>query len=407
MSDNKIEWFADSPDALTQPLGFAAAATYCGIKKVPKRDLAVLCSQFPCSAAWSATKNQVVAAPVLISLSHLKENPSDMRALVLNSGNANAVTGERGLQDAYSMCTALAESFSQSGTASFRPNQTAVMSTGVIGEPLPISQILNALPALCQSAEQGLGGAAFADAMLTTDTCAKFGLIKSQGWTMGGAAKGSGMIHPNMATMLAVITTDAKVDHKTLQSALDTAVRRSFNRISVDGDTSTNDMVLVLANGASGVVPSSEDLQQSLDMICTELAKLIVRDGEGATKFVTIQVTGATDEDAAEAIARTVATSPLVKTSWFGEDANWGRILAAAGRAGTPIAPEKIELRINGLLLLKDGTPLPVAPADGNKALQPKEILVELDLGQGTGTVTYWTCDMSADYVRINSAYRT
>jgi glutamate N-acetyltransferase/amino-acid N-acetyltransferase len=398
-----------SGHALAVPKGFLAGAMHCGIKKRTRPDLGLLVSTTPCSAAWASTTNQVVAAPVLVSLEHLKQNPSAMRALVLNSGNANAVTGPQGLLDARTMCVTAAQGLSNAGLTAIAPEQIVVMSTGVIGQPLPMAKILEGLPQLCRGlGDSGHSGAsAFVDAMMTTDTRPKHALIQRPGWSLGGATKGSGMIHPNMATMLAVITTDALVDHNTLQRALHHAVRQSFNRISVDGDTSTNDMVVVLANGASGLEPSADEFQGCLTDLCTELAQMIVRDGEGASKFVTIRILGAATEDAAEAFARTIATSPLAKTSWFGQDANWGRILAAAGRAGPALDPNAVSLRINGIDLLHQGQPLPVSEADGNRALEPTDIVIELTVGQGPATVSYWTCDLSYDYVKINASYRS
>lgn len=403
--------------ALTHPRGFYAAATYCGIKKHPKRDLGVLASALPCQAAWSTTRNQVVAAPIVVSREHLNQSAQAIYALVLNSGNANAVTGPQGLDDARTMCaltaSALSAAAAQDSTHPLRsspklsPEQVVVMSTGVIGQPMPMHRVEEGLPEVCRTVNPSTGGSAFTEAMMTTDTCPKHGLVQGRGWSMGGAAKGSGMIHPNMATMLGVITTDACVSQATLQHLLSQAVRQSFNRISVDGDTSTNDMVLVLANGASGVTPSDAELGHALTSLCIALAKMIVRDGEGATKFVTLTVSGASSEADAELFARTIATSPLVKTSWFGQDANWGRILAAAGRAGPELDTQAVSLSINGLELVRGGTPLPVSDADGNRALAPKDISIELVVGKGLGTVTYWTCDLSHDYVKINGSYRS
>jgi glutamate N-acetyltransferase/amino-acid N-acetyltransferase len=395
----------DRKDALTAPKGFFASACHAGIKRSGKPDLAVLVSELPCNAAWVTTQNQIVAAPVLVSLEHLRQTDSDIHGLVLSSGNANAVTGEQGVLDAQEMChraaTALASRIPQ-----INGNSLAVMSTGVIGVPLPMEKVRANIETLCKSASSS-GGGDFAQAMMTTDTFSKYGFVEGRGWSIGGAAKGSGMIHPNMATMLGVLVTDATIEPTVLQKMLTRCVDQSFNRISVDGDTSTNDMVLLLANGASQTEPNHEEFEAALDALCRHLAKQIVRDGEGASKFVTLQINQCRNESEGSIIAKTIATSPLVKTSWFGQDANWGRILAAIGRAGPDIEPSRISLRINDLLVLQHGTPCPFSDEEGKKALAPVDINIEINLGLGFSSVTYWTCDLSHDYVQINSAYRT
>lgn len=392
-------------DALTAPKGFFASACQAGIKISGKPDLAILMSELPCTAAWASTQNQIVAAPVTVSLEHLQHDRSEIHALILNSGNANAVTGDQGLADAKEMCRLTADGLA-ARIKGVNTSNVVVMSTGVIGVPMPMEKVRAQMDNLCLSLSKP-GGALFAQAMMTTDTFAKFGLVAGTGWSIGGAAKGSGMIHPNMATMLGVLVTDVTMEQAVLQKMLSRCVDRSFNRISVDGDTSTNDMVLLLANGASEIEPDHDAFEAALDELCCHLAKQIVRDGEGASKFVTLIVNQCRNESQGVAIAKTIATSPLVKTSWFGQDANWGRILAAIGRSGADIDPSRISLRINELLVLQHGTPCPFSDEDGKKALAPQDITIEINLGIGFSSVTYWTCDLSHDYVQINSAYRT
>lgn len=400
----------------TLPKGFRAAGIAAGIKKNGKPDLALIASETDCVAAAVFTQNKVKAAPVIYDQRLMAEGHK-LRAVVINSGCANACTGEPGLRDCEEMAKLTADALSAGAVAPVAPHQVFVMSTGVIGVPLPMDKLRAGIPAAAQAlSESGLEAAAHA--IMTTDTLPKMaadditvaGDEKQGGPRMAhltGIAKGAGMIHPNMATLLAVVMTDAIVAPEVLKKALANAARKSFNRISVDGDTSTNDTLVVLANGASGLQPTPLEFEILLTSICTDLAKQIVRDGEGATKFITIEVTGARDERMAENIGRTIAKSPLVKTAFYGEDANWGRIIAAAGYSGEDVQPEKMSLWFGGVHVFAKGTPTQYDEAAATAAMKPREIVVRLDLGLGNAGATVWTCDFSHDYVTINGRYRT
>ena len=386
--------------SITSPKGFRASGVTAGIKQSGKPDLALVVSDVPGVCAAVFTQNRVQAAPVLISRQHVETHGDRMQAIVVNSGNANAVTGDRGLDNAASMTSSAASELD------IDAGQTMVMSTGVIGHQLPMEKvthgILDAIKALSYE-----GGHDAARSIMTTDTRPKEVAVKIGAVTIGGMCKGAAMIHPNMATMLGVITTDAKVERTALQAALNAAVNVSFNRISVDGDTSTNDTVIVLANGMSGVAPEPADFQEALSYVCAELAKMIVRDAEGASKFITLTVSGARSEAEAHQVASTIATSPLVKTAIYGRDANWGRVLAAAGRSGVAIEPARISLMFGALTVLKEGTPLAFDEAEALRILTEKDIDIALDLGQGTASTTMWTCDLTHEYVSLNADYRT
>lgn len=399
--------------SVTSPAGFTAAATACGLKESGNLDLAILYSENDSTAGGVFTRNQVVAAPVILDRQVLADNPSQIRGIVANAGNANACTGEGGL--------AAARQTQEKAAALLgcRPDQLLVLSTGVIGAPLPVRKISAGLRIAIKALKPS-GGPKLAQAIMTTDTRPKQLAVKvtlPEGEvSIGGVAKGSGMIHPNMATMLAVLTTDAALASGPLQDLLSAAVERTFNRISVDGDTSTNDTVLLLANGASGVLvddaASLTLFARALEYICAELAKMIVRDGEGASKFVTIWVTGAADARAAHAVAETIATSPLVKTALAGSDPNWGRILAAAGRAGVSLDQSSLALWIANsdqarLQLVAGGSPTGYAELEAAAIFARPEIHIQLDLGQGEAEDTMWTTDLTHDYVTINADYRT
>ncbi len=407
--------------SVTTPAGFTAVAVPAGLKKENQLDLALVFSERDCVCTAVFTQNQVVAAPVIVDRETLAQNKTAIRAVVANAKNANACTGEPGLANAR-------ETQRLAATAlGIRPDQVLLLSTGVIGVQLPMDKIRAGVETAGKILQRGGaeaqrgGGEDAARAIMTTDTRPKHlavtvelpggGLV-----TIGGMAKGAGMIHPNMATMLAVITTDAQVAPDMLDRLLDTAVNQSFNRISVDGDTSTNDTVLLLANGASGTAVADEQsltlFGEGLNFVCAELAKMIVRDGEGATKFVEIHVTGAANDEDAHAIANTIATSPLVKTAFAGSDPNWGRILAAAGRAGIPFVQNKTSLWVSApgaarLQLVAQGTPTDFQEADATHIFAQPEFAVELAVGMGVGTAVVWTCDLSHDYVSINADYRT
>jgi glutamate N-acetyltransferase/amino-acid N-acetyltransferase len=401
---------------VTSPRGFQAGVAACGLKKERAQDLALLYSEQASTAAGVFTTNQVAAAPVLLDREVLAGeggNRERICGVVANAGNANACTGAPGLWAARQMQQSAAFALG------CRPEQVLVLSTGVIGVQLPMPQINAGIDAAAKrlSAERG---AAAAKAIMTTDTFPKQMALRvplpDGVVTIAGMAKGAGMIHPNMATMLAVLTTDAAIAARPLQSMLSAAVDRSFNRISVDGDTSTNDTVLLLANGASNVAVSDEaaeaDFMQGLNRLCVALAKMIVRDGEGASRFVHIRINGAATDEDARAVAATIATSPLVKTAFAGGDANWGRILAAAGRAGATFDQSQTALWIGNpgreaLQLVEGGTPTAYDEAEATAIFAQTEIDIHLDLGAGEGEGTMWTCDLTHDYVTINAAYRT
>lgn len=393
---------------VTAPRGFKAAGISCGIKKNQLPDLALIYSEVPAEAAGIFTTNQVQAAPIILSKEYLKKGKA--QAIIANSGNANACVGAVGMEAARRMAAA-------AGKALDIPmDSVLVASTGVIGVALPVEKIETVLADKKDILAEN-GGAAAAKAIMTTDTFPKEIAVEFElgGATVriGGIAKGSGMIHPNMATMLGFITTDARIEGALLQKATAIAGKASFNRITVDGDTSTNDCLFVLANGLAKNEPITSENEdyltflQALTGVCLELAKLIARDGEGATKLVEIKVSGAkTEEDAVKA-GKSVATSNLVKTALFGEDANWGRILAAVGYSGVAIDPERVSISLGDLPVYQKGVGLAFDEVKAKEILSQKEILINIDLGDGQETASVWTCDLSYDYVKINGSYRS
>ncbi len=389
--------------------GFRSLGTCCGIKR-ERNDLAVIFSEVPAVAAGVFTQNVVKAAPVLVTRHHLAEM-GKTQLIVVNSGVANACTGERGYRDALEVAHLAASYFHVPDS-----RLVAVASTGVIGEFLPLEKIEQGLRTLSELLPHQASSREAALAIMTTDTFPKERAVRffSQGYTMhiAGIAKGAGMIRPKLATMLAFLLTDAMVERESLNKVLRQAAEESFNRVTVDGDTSTNDMLLLLANGRSGgpLLREGETgfapFREALFFVCQELAKDLARDGEGATKFVEITVCGARNDEEAKQCAFTVAESPLVKTAFFGEDPNWGRIMAALGRSGANLSPEKIAITMNGVKFAEQGMKVP--GVDRNvlqKAMQEKELHVVIDLGLGEGKCTVWTCDLSLDYVKINSHY--
>lgn len=398
--------------SITSPTGFRAGSVVANIKYRGRLDVTLLVSDTDCAAAGVFTRSQVVAAPVIVSRATLQTNAGAIRAIVANAGNANACTGEPGLVAARAMQQAVGDALG------FSADQTLVLSTGVIGLPMPVDKVTAGIVAAAKVLDPN-GGQTASQAIMTTDTHNKTVAVQvalSGGTvTIGGMAKGAGMIHPNMATMLSVITTDAAIDPIALQAHLRRAADVSFNRISIDGDTSTNDTVFLLANGASGVGLDSADDElffTALVNVCQQLSQMIVRDGEGATKFVEIQVSGTTTNATAHAIANTIATSPLVKTAFAGSDPNWGRILAAAGRAGVAFDQTECDLWTGNdgstwLQLLAGGTPTAYAEADAAAIFAETDIVIRLAVGTGDGEATVWTCDLSHDYVTINADYRT
>ncbi len=397
--------------------GFRAAGVHAGLKKDGALDMALIVSDRPCVAAGIFTRNHAVAAPVLVSRAHLAVAGAQARAVVINTKCANALTGPAGVENARTMARMTAAALN------VQPQQVLVMSTGVIGTHLPMPKIERGIAL----AQQSLGNdwERAARGMMTTDTRPKTAAITVRTpdgeYTVAGIAKGAGMIAPNMATMLAVLVTDAQLTLEQAQGQLSACADRSFNRIVVDGDTSTNDTVFLLANGASGVALRGDAdearFADALVQVMRHLAQAIVRDGEGATKFITLHVMGAQDGAQAHAIAHTIAASPLVKTAFFGHDPNWGRIIAAAGRAGVPFNPDSAQLWAaageqlpeegRGLLLFKHGAAARYEEADAAAIFAQPSVYLTLDLGAGHAECVVWTCDLSRAYVDINADYRT
>ena len=399
---------APAQGGVTAAAGFRSAAVHCGIKKTSAPDLAVIAADADASAAAIFTTNLAQAAPILISRRHMEANASMARAIVVNAGCANACTGDEGLANAERMTRQVASAIG------CRPEQVLVASTGVIGVGLDMSKVVSGIQAATGSLARGKGDET-ARAIMTTDPFPKEFAVTVQTsrgtFTVGGTAKGSGMIEPNMATMLAFLTTDAQVPPALLQRALVQSAHDTFNAITVDGDTSTNDCVFVLASGASGTTIDDETypaLLEAMLSVSRELAVSIVRGGEGATKLVTIQVTDARTDADAQRVAKTIANSPLVKTAIHGADPNWGRIVAAAGRAGVSFDVARATVHVGGILLFEHGLPHDDNAPKAEQHFQGAEVAIDVDLGTGGGgRATVWTCDLSAEYVRINGAYRT
>jgi glutamate N-acetyltransferase/amino-acid N-acetyltransferase len=394
--------------SVTSAKGFLAGATYAGIKKEADGvlDLGILFSESPCTAAALFTTNRVKAAPVVLCQERLASGKAV--AVVVNSGCANACTGKQGLADAVEMTNLAAMSIGIS------PGNILVASTGVIGKLLPMNRIKAGIKKIILSTD---GGRDLAKAIMTTDTKPKETAVAVRAgdseFIVGGIAKGSGMIHPNMATMLCFLTTDADVEINFLRLALKRAVDTSFNMVSVDGDTSTNDMVLIMANGSSGNEAISLDskqagvFQQALDRTCIYLARCIARDGEGANKLIQVTVSGAPGLLEARLAARAVVSSSLVKAAVHGNDPNWGRIMVAVGQSGVEVVESKIDLYIGDTCLLKAGSPLPFNEEKVVGVLAGDETPISLQLNLGTGMATAWGCDLSEEYVTINSQYTT
>ena len=394
------------------PRGFRFAATACGLKKTGALDLAVISSDVPASAAAVFTQNLVVAAPVVISKQHLRVSNGRMRAVIVNSGNANCATGKSG--DAAAHRT-VSETAKRVGCA---PKEIVVCSTGVIGVPLAVEKILRALPKLASN--RRASARSFAElslAICTTDTRPKTAAasFKMAGKRVHlvGCAKGAGMIHPNLATTLAFVVTDANIAPPLLQKTLRDVAGRTFNAISVDGDSSTNDTLLVFANGAAGApairtgTAAHKAFSVALEEVCRSLALQIVADGEGAQRVIEIEVRGAKTEATAKKIAETIATSPLVKTAFAGGDPNWGRVFAAAGRAGVPFDPAKVDITMAHIPVLRRGQLLDFNERAASNRLLAEHVPIVLHLHEGKSSARYWTCDFTAEYVRINASYRT
>jgi glutamate N-acetyltransferase/amino-acid N-acetyltransferase len=394
------------------PRGFRFSATACGLKKTGALDLALLSSDVPASAAAVFTQNLVVAAPVAVSKKNLGVSKGRMRAVIVNAGNANCATGDSGYAAAVKMVEETARRLGCD------PQEVFVCSTGVIGVPLPLEKVLRALSGIARNRRPSVRSfAELSLAICTTDTRPKtaassFRMARRRIHFMG-CAKGAGMIHPNMATTLAFVVTDAAISPSLLQKTLRDVTTRTFNAISIDGDTSTNDTLLVLANGASGApqikagTAAHRSFAKSLEEVCHSLALQIVGDGEGAQRVMQIEVRGAKTESAARQIARTIATSPLVKTAFAGGDPNWGRVFAAAGRAGVKFDPNLVDIHMAGIPVLRRGQPLDFNEREASNRLLERQVMLVMNLHAGRASARYWTCDFTAEYVRINASYRT
>lgn len=406
MATSKIGFIPQG--TVTSPRGFRAGATYAGIKKRAKYnlDLGLLFSEAPCLAAGLFTTNKIKSAPVLLNQERLKKGRAV--AIIANSGCANSSTGETGLADAAEMAALGAKAIGAD------PEDVLVASTGVIGQRLPVELIRASVSQIVLSRD---GGHELAKAIMTTDTVPKETAVTlgsgDNVFTIGGVAKGSGMIHPNLATMFCFLTTDAVVPPDFLRLALRQAVDISFNMVSVDGDTSPSDTVLIMANGLAKNRPispgsrSAATFQRALDRVCVYLAKAIARDGEGATKLIEVTVSGAVNVAEARLAARTIVSSPLVKTAVHGADPNWGRIIVAAGRSGAEVVEANLDLSIGKVNVLKGGRPLAYSEASVVQVFKQSEVPIRLDLNLGTATATAWGCDLSKEYVTINSQYMT
>ena len=408
MTNTFYEYKKLSSKNIVSPKGFIAGGIHCGIKH-KKKDLAILASEVPASVAGVFTTNAVQAAPLKVTKEVVYQS-GKIQAIIVNSGNANACTGKQGIADAYEMQKLAADKLG------IDPAFVGVASTGVIGEIMKMEPIRTGVEVLelGDSLENGID---FAQAILTTDTVMKdttyTTIIDGKEVIISGTAKGSGMIEPNMATMLGFITTDANIESEYLQKALSDITDLTFNSITVDGDTSTNDTVLVMANGLAGNQPLSpshpewNNFYSTLKAVAADLAKAIARDGEGATKLIEVEVEGAISDQEARKIAKTVVGSPLVKTAVFGNDANWGRIIAAVGYSGATVDPEKISIKIGPALMVKDGEPIPFSEEELIQILKANEVKIYVSLGQGDGYGLAWGCDLTYDYVQINASYRS
>ena len=390
---------------IASPLGFSADGLHAGFKK-KKLDFGWIVSEVPASVAGVYTTNKVIAAPLLVTKASIQKSQK-LQAIVVNSGVANSCTGQQGLDAAYEMQRLTAQKLK------IEPDLVGLASTGVIGEQLPMDALKNGLSQIMVSGKAD----DFAEAILTTDTCTKTCVVTEEFGsdlvTMAGVAKGSGMIHPNMATMLAFITCDANISSATLQKALSQHVETTFNQITVDGDTSTNDMVLVMANGCrqnEEIQPDTEEFEKFSKMLrylMADLAKKIAKDGEGATKLIEVNVRHAKDEQSGRMIAKSVVGSSLVKTAIFGQDPNWGRILAAIGYAGADVSVDNIDIWIEGIPVMQASSPVAFDPEETSDAMAGELLTLTIDLHDGDTEAQAWGCDLSYDYVKINALYRT
>ena len=398
--------FSLIPDGtVTSVPGFVAGTVHAGIKDTDELDLAILYSKMPCVATAVFTTNLVKSAPIILSQRHLTQRKA--RAIVVNSGCANACLGEQGMTDASEMASLTATK------VSIASKEVLVASTGVIGKPLPMSQIRNGIEKIELHQD---GGHELARAMMTTDTRPKEIAIQVEAkegkFTIGGVAKGAGMMHPELATMLCFITTDAAVSIDFLQQSLKKAANASFNMLSIDGETSPSDCVFLLANGLASNTEigfnNSEDFQNALNEVCIYLAKSIAQDGEGATRFIEVVVEGAVNQTEARQAARTIVSSPLVKAAMHGGDPNWGRIVAALGRSGAKIREDKLDVHLNDICVMKQGSPTRFDAEELRTSLtRANKVPIKVYLNLGDGRATAWGCDLSEEYVRINSGHTT
>jgi glutamate N-acetyltransferase/amino-acid N-acetyltransferase len=395
--------------SVTTPKGFRAGGVYCGLKKVERHDLGAIVCDVPAAAAGVYTTNLVMAAPLGVTRSAIAQE-GKLQAMLVNSGNANACTGVQGEQDALAMQAMFAASLGVPA------HYVGVTSTGVIGVPLPMEKVERGITALGGSLSRE-GGDDFSQAIMTTDLVRKSICVKvavdGRDVYIAGAAKGSGMIHPNMATMLGFMTTDAAVADGSLQQLLGDVTDETFNMITVDGDTSTNDMVVVMASGLAGNEPLGEahpawaQYKTAFRYVAEVLAKAIARDGEGATKLIEVNVAGAGSDADARAIAKTIVGSSLVKSAVYGSDANWGRIIAAAGRAGVALNPNTVTIRLGDMTVLRDSQPVPFDEPAAKTYLDGQDVAIFVELGMDNGKATAWGCDLTYDYVKINASYRS
>ena len=394
--------------SVTSPRGFRAGAVHAGIRSDTPEDVldvTILVADGETTGAAVFTKNKVTAAPVVLSREHIGQTAP--RAVVVNSGNANAAVGDQGMTDARASAQMVADKLG------LQAEEVLICSTGVIGVPMPMDVMRSGIEAVELTDDAGHD---FALAIMTTDLkpkeCAVTVEIGGQTVTVAGTTKGSGMIHPDMATMLAFVTTDAAIEQDCLSRILERAVSRSFNMISVDGDTSTNDTLMVIANGAAGNDPvaGGEDealIEEAITHVSMELAKAIVRDGEGATKLIEINVSGALSDDDARQAARVISTSPLVKTAVFGNDPNWGRVMMALGRSGIEIQESRVTLHFNDICVLRNGQAVPFDRNEAVERMKQPDVRFDVSLNLADGAATAWTCDFSYEYVRINGEYTT
>ena len=403
--------FFENGDALTEPMGFFCSGVHCDVKGVRngKLDLGIIYSPKPCIGAGVFTTNDVQAAPVRYSKQLISESGSTFHAIVANSGNANACTGNQGEVDTRKMASEVARHLN------IHSKEVLVCSTGRIGVPLPMSRLTTGIRDACEDVRDGCDGArAFQEAILTSDTCTKSCSAKIQcsrgEITIGGVVKGAGMIEPNMATMLAFLTTDIQVSSTKLQDILKEAVEHSFNRITIDGDMSTNDTVLLLANGNSGVkleeetISVQQEFADAVNAVCSCLARKCVTDGEKVSKFVKVLVKGAKDSDSALKVARCIANSLLVKSSWYGSDPNWGRVIDAAGYAKVGLSFEKLAMFYNETPVLLNGIPLIENKTSWKEIVSSKEFTISLELNMGEAEGEIWSNDLSEEYVNFNKS---